>query len=163
MEFNFESPQAGPEQNQAEQLRTFQEKMKFERERLATPKFEKITKPWSEQERRIEREFPKIETPEDIELVKKLQNKFKEYRGRIRNEIEQNPNRPAELLSDTQYKALILEKLLTEGEVNSDMRLEFGTKFGGFLDMTELQKAWRVIEDYTKTGGKGIKGGTGLK
>lgn len=157
---SFKSESA--EQNRAEQLNAFQEGAKFEYERLATPKFEKLQlRP--DQEQRIEKEFPRVKAPENIELVKKLQSKFKEYRGRIRDEIERNPSKSREILTDTHYKAFILEKLLTEGEVNSDLNLELITKFGGFVDKDALKNAWAVIGDYAKTGGKNIEGGTGLK
>lgn len=105
-----------------------------------------------------------IKFPEDINIIKALQRKLKEYKGR-KNALEAKKNLyiPPEIVIDTNYKIAILEKLLTEGEINiKELSQELINKYGS-LHFECFDNACAVIEDYVNTGGKKVIGGTGLK
>lgn len=101
-----------------------------------------------------------IEFPEDIGLVRALQNKFVEYQERLGSQMKEN----SPSAKDTQYKIAVLKRLLTTGKVNkSDMfRDELGKDLHNF-DKKLFNNALGIIESYATTGGAGVTGGTGLK
>ncbi|HOX10819.1 MAG TPA: hypothetical protein P5323_04025 [Candidatus Moranbacteria bacterium] len=108
-------------------------------------------------------ESPKIKFPENINIVKALQGKLAEYKERLGAQMKEDPYKAPELFTDTNYKIAVLEKLLTDGEVNThELSRELNEKYGGF-SVGDFDNACAVIEDYTKTGGKEVAGGTGLK
>ncbi len=108
-------------------------------------------------------ESPKIKFPEDITKVKSLQEKLAEYKERLGTQMKKDPHKVPELFTDTNYKIAVLEKLLTDGEVNTyELSRELNEKYGGF-NVDDFNNACAVIEDYAKTGGKEVTGGTGLK
>lgn len=109
------------------------------------------------------KESPKINFPEDINIVKALQKKLSEYKERLSAEIKKDPYKAPEFFIDTNYKIAILEKLLINGEVNTyELSKELNKKFGG-LDIETFKNACSIIKDYAETGGENISGGTGLK
>ncbi len=115
-----------------------------------------------------EKESPKIEFPNNIDTIKKLQDKLKEYRQRLevqKKGIDQykSPEQIFQRLADSHYKIAVVEKLLLEGVVDiHELSRELNEKDGQF-DSSAFSNACAVIEDYSKTGGKSIVGRTGLK
>lgn len=109
-------------------------------------------------------ESPKIEFPEDIAVVRALQNKLTEYKERLEKQIKDNPYKAPEVFADTKYKITILEELLTKGEVDGEKLFKKITNTSKeVFNFDAYHEAYKVIEDYAKTGGKEIAGGTGLK
>jgi len=108
-------------------------------------------------------ESPKIKFPEDINIVKALQGKLAEYKERLGAQMKKDLYKAPELFTDTNYKIAVLEKLLTDGEVDThELSRELNEQYGGF-SVEDFDNACAVIEDYAKTGGKEVTGGTGLK
>lgn len=117
-----------------------------------------------EQQYSPEKKELKIEFPNDIKIVRSLQNKLAEYRERLQRKITENPNKPPEAFADTTYKIKILEELLLNGEVNGEKLFKkITTDSNEAFDFEAFGNAYGVIEDYAKTGGKNTTGGTGLK
>lgn len=109
-------------------------------------------------------ESPKIEFPEDMAIVRALQNKLTEYKERLEKQTKDNPYKAPEVFADTKYKITILEELLTKGEVDGEKLFKKITNTGKeAFNFDAYNEAYKVIEDYAKTGGKGVVGGTGLK
>lgn len=114
-----------------------------------------------------ERESPKIEFPQDIETVKKMQNKLKDYKQRLesqKSKIDPHkaPEQVFQMLADTHYKIAVLEKLLLEGSVDAhQLSRELNEKDGQF-DIEAFENACGVIEDYSTTGGKRVTGSAGF-
>ena len=110
-------------------------------------------------------EFPVIELPQDEAKIARLDQKLIEYLGRIRKLRKENPYQPPEdpMFRDAEYKITILGSLLKKGSVNArDISRELNQKFNGF-DKARFENAYKVINDYCKTGGEHARGGTGLK
>ena len=106
---------------------------------------------------------PKIKFPENIETVKALQDKLAEYKNRLKLQREEKPFKAPESFTDTNYKIAILERLLLEGEVDThDLSRELHKK-DKFVDATHFENACAVINDYVKTGGKHVRGGSGIR
>lgn len=122
----------------------------------------------AEKEMKMEKEeSPKIELPKDAEVVKRLQNKLKDYKQRLAEEKKKidpykAPEQVFHILADTNYKIAVLEKVLLEGEVNTfELSRELNSQDGQF-DSGAFNNACGVIEDYCSTGGKNTRGGTGF-
>jgi len=85
------------------------------------------------------------------------------YKERLDKQVKNSPNKTAELFFDTNYKIAVLEKLLTDGEVESDDLLsEIKMKYG-IVDKECFNNAFAVIKDYVETGGSGVVGGRLIK
>jgi len=94
---------------------------------------------------------------EDETRKKQLQNKLKEYKGRM------DPHRAPELQMGTICKIAVLERLLRDRRVNTwDFSKEMVDIYGSGFRMREFNVACAVMEDYCKTGGANLSGGTGL-
>jgi hypothetical protein len=106
-------------------------------------------------------EGPKIKLPEDVTLTKSLQDKLAEYEKRF--EKKQMERLAQEDLWDVIYKIAVLNKLLTDNEVDINKVSAELTEEYGSVNEKILENAIAVIEDYIKTGGKNLAGGTGLK
>lgn len=115
---------------------------------------------------------PVIRLPKDSDLVEKLKRKWIEYRGRVKNLREElrgeNVYSAPEVLeselltSDSFYKFAILTQLFLNGEV--DTRVHFAQLSSkGSFDSDNYNIAASVIDDYCKTGGEKVSGGTGLR
>lgn len=110
------------------------------------------------------KESSKIEFPQDIRIVKALQAKLAEYQERLQKKIKENPHKPPEAFADTKYKIAILQELLLTGKVEGEeLFKKITNESGEAFDLEAFGKAYEVIEDYAKTGGKSTVGGTGLK
>ena len=98
---------------------------------------------------------------EDQARTAQLEAKLQEYRSRYEANIrkaESEGGLPMDY--DTQAKMELLEKLLTEKKVNIEAWiLEIGHRFPA---RQTLDNAAGVIRSYVETGGKEVKGGTGL-
>ena len=106
---------------------------------------------------------PKLTMPKDPALVTKLEDKLLDYRTRLDTLREENPFKAPESFTDTNYKIAVLERLLAEGEVDTQqLSRELNEKYGG-LDVKVFNNACAVINDYTETGGDSVRGGTGLR
>lgn len=104
------------------------------------------------------KESPVIVLPNDEMRKRQLEDKLKEYKGR------KDPHRHPALQMDTICKIEVLERLLRDGKVVTwDLSREMAKTYGDSLDVDALDNACFVIEDYCKTGGKSIDGGTGLR
>ncbi|HEB47227.1 MAG TPA: hypothetical protein ENI22_02050 [Candidatus Pacearchaeota archaeon] len=114
-------------------------------------------------------ESPKIVLPEDELGRRTLKNKLDEYKGRLEEIINQNLNMHPELIRKISvksgglgYRIDILESLLKNRELDTyQFSLELNKK-DGFFDAESYNTAAAIIDDYCKTGGKNVKGGTGL-
>lgn len=108
--------------------------------------------------------FPIIKLPNDIELQAKLERKHAQYIKRIKEKGEGRENEDASQIDyETTCKAVILERLIDDGEVDT---FEFlGTETSEFH--SHVPKIYEgsvgVIKDYVETGGKHVIGGGGLK
>ena len=96
---------------------------------------------------------PIIRIAEDREIIA---HKLEEYKGRL------DKFKAPEAQFDAIYKIAIAEKLLEKGEVNTfDLSRELADKYGS-VNANLFDNACKVIEDYIKTGGRNVHGGTGL-
>lgn len=87
-----------------------------------------------------------------------LRDKLVEYKGRI------HPYCAPELQMDTICKVAVLEQLLRDGQVNTwELSSEMAKTYGSGFDANAFENACRVIEDYLKTSGQNLHGGTGLR
>ncbi len=115
-------------------------------------------------------ESPKIVLPEDELGRRTLKDKLQEYRGRLEEIKKQNPNMHPELIRRISvvggglgYRIDILESLLRDGELDAhQFSLELNRR-DGFLDVGGYNTAAAIVDDYCRTGGKNVKGGTGLR
>lgn len=99
----------------------------------------------------------RIKFPENIEMVKALQEKLAEYKNRLVLQKEKNPHRPPETFTDTNYKIAVLEKLLTDGEVSAYKLFEELLEKDGSLNEGVFENALAVISDYVQTGGENAR------
>jgi len=102
-----------------------------------------------------------LKLPQDEDLVRKLQGKLLEYAGRIEEHKYQHPELNNYIVLNSTYKAIILTKLLREGQVNSwDLSMQMHKKMGP-LDVDLFDRCYGVISSYI-VDPKNIIGGTGL-
>ena len=105
----------------------------------------------------IPKEAPIISLPDDKARQKQLQRKLKEYQERMQ------PYRAPELQMENICKIAVLERLLRDGQVNTwDFSLELAKEHGSEFNPYDFSLACAVIDDYCKTGGANLSGGTGL-
>lgn len=103
------------------------------------------------------KEAPIISLPNDETRRKQLQKKLEEYRRRMQ------PYRAPELQMENICKIAVLEKLLQNGQVNAwDFSREMAREYGPGFNTNDFSLACTVIDDYCKTGGANLRGGTGL-
>lgn len=101
-------------------------------------------------------ESPVIVLPDDETRKQQLRDKLAEYKGRM------HPYRAPELQMGTICKIAVLERLLADGKVVTwDLSREMAETYG--FNVNDFKNACGVIEDYCKTGGKNLHGGTGLR
>jgi len=107
----------------------------------------------------------RIVLPPDKYTQKVLRDKLEEYESRLNR-------RKRELFTHSEsfiranlhaiYKHAILERLLKEGEIDTfSFSLEL-QRLHGFFDILNYADAVAVINDYCTTGGRNVRGGTGL-
>jgi hypothetical protein len=101
----------------------------------------------------------KIKMPDNPEFKNKLRKKFTEYTNRVQKIKKECTHGNPQLSYNSMpgYKALIIRRLFSVGEVEtkrlaSEIKEEFGK-----LDPNLFNTAARVIYDYCKTGGKNLK------
>lgn len=98
--------------------------------------------------------------PEDKVRVEQLRDKLEEYKKRL--SAYDHPDLQLQL-DIGYYKVIILERLLENGWVNTrDFSFELAKKHGVSFNVEFFEKACAVIDDYCKTGGQNVHGGTGL-
>lgn len=96
--------------------------------------------------------------PTDPTRITRLWEKLAEYQGRI------DPFRAPELQMDAICKRTVLLTLLRHGRVDTHkLSREMAEQFGSGFDPRAFDNACAVIEDYIKTGGQSVSGGTGLR
>ncbi|MBI1975038.1 MAG: hypothetical protein HYS57_01605, partial [Parcubacteria group bacterium] len=103
---------------------------------------------------------PVIVLPDDETRKQQLRDKLTQYKGRV------HPYRAPELQMnmDTICKIAVLERLLCDGQVSTwDLSREMAKTYGSGFDVNAFNNACGVIEDYCKTGGQNLRGGTGLR
>ena len=110
---------------------------------------------------------PIIKLEQNIEAVLRLQQKLKDYRARHQMEVAaidvyKAPEQVFVILAATRYKIAVVGTLLLEGEVNTHELSRKFMKEDGNVDKESLETACAVIDDYMKTGGKNVVGGTGF-
>ncbi len=101
----------------------------------------------------------KIKLPENPELKNQLRKKFTEYTLRVQKIKKECTHKNPELCYNSMpgYKALIIRRLFSMGEVDTArLAYEIKEEFGR-LDPKLFNTAARVIYDYCKTGGKNVK------
>lgn len=117
-------------------------------------------------EKEPKQEGPQIEFPNDPEIVEKLRDKLEEYKSRLESEEEENKFQPPEIskpkTADIRYKIAVLEKVLDGSADTHSIARELQEQDGGFFDKATFENACGVIESYSRSGGKEVKGGTGL-
>lgn len=105
------------------------------------------------------------------ERYQKLAQKLEEYKKRLMDNPACDGYKAPELFLEEnnilRYRITILERLLRNGKVDSwslsrEMAQELQKK-GEVFDSRRFDSACRIIDDYVKTGGKHLVGGTGLK
>jgi hypothetical protein len=103
-------------------------------------------------------------------LREQLKAKLVEYQGRVgaakgADDSYDTPERIAEIQeksTDARYKEAVLGELLKSGRVSFlEVEKELAGEISGF-NSGKLLNAFRVIREYITTGGKGVRGGTGL-
>lgn len=103
------------------------------------------------------KEAPIISLPNDETRREQVQKKLKEYRGRMQ------PYRAPELQMENICKIAVLERLLRDGQVNTwDFSRKLAEEYGSGFNSNDFSLACAVIDDYCKTGGANLRGGTGL-
>ena len=95
----------------------------------------------------------KIFSPNDVEIIEKLENKLEEYRMRPGNDARAKYEVAYALLSQTAVDRRDIRNFYED--ILKDLDYEEAAQL--------LLNAFNVIEDYVKTGGVNIKGGTGLR
>ena len=106
----------------------------------------------------------KITMPDDPEIKSKLRKKFTEYTFRVQKIKKQCGHGNPDLCYNSMpgYKALIIRRLFSSGEVETKkMAFEIKEEFGR-LDPNLFNVATRVIYDYCNTGGKNVRKGSGF-
>ncbi|MEK7503001.1 MAG: hypothetical protein AAB556_00990 [Patescibacteria group bacterium] len=102
-------------------------------------------------------ESPILVLPKDETRKQQLRKKLAEYRGRI------DPSHAPETQMSAICKTTVLERLLRDGQVKTyDLSLEMAEMYGSGFDVNKFNNACGVIDDYCKTGGQNVSGGTGL-
>ncbi len=95
-----------------------------------------------------------------------LFKKLKEYRRRLNFARNQTTASIENLTMDaiTSYKFVVLNRLFEEGRADPfSIRIELERQLGPQFHTGSFEHAWRVIDDYCKTGGANNTGGTGLE
>jgi hypothetical protein len=101
----------------------------------------------------------KIKMPDDPELKNRLRKKFTEYTHRVQKIKRECTHGNPQLCYNSMpgYKALIIRRLFSLGEVETTrIAFEIKEEFGR-LDPNLFNTAARVIYDYCKTGGKNVR------
>ena len=102
----------------------------------------------------------RIELPRDETRVAQLREKLAEYKKR-RELYEAHGNQMA--VVNVRMKIAILELLLEYGWVETDtIREQFQGELGADFDPRHFANASETIQDYCRTGGANVFGGTGL-
>ncbi|MFH1367294.1 MAG: hypothetical protein ABIH38_04925 [Patescibacteria group bacterium] len=134
----------------------FDEKEKFVPPDL-TVHLAEIERTKAEYETRMAKDLPdKIVRPADEALLSKLQRKLEEYKGRL------DPMKPMALQSSTYCKIMVLTQVLSWGEILPSIYRE-AVKDENWFSSESFRRACWLIEDYCRTGGENVDGGTGLK
>lgn len=114
-----------------------------------------------------ESEGPKIEFPNDPQLVESLRNKLQEYEERLETEEEKNKFQPPEVAksksADSRYKIAVLKAVLEGGADTHSIARQLEREDGEFYDVRAFENACAVIDSYSKGEASKIQGGTGLK
>ena len=109
------------------------------------------------------RQEPKQKSPQitltDESLRPILERKLEEYR--LRNSAGRYKDPNADM--DAVLKAEVLERVLKSPVDAWALSREMAQKYGNAYSPEVFANACAVIDEYCKTGGKGIEGGTGLK
>lgn len=102
------------------------------------------------------------QVPLDGPIIRLVENrdvmeaKLKEYESRL------DKFKAPELQLDTIYKIAVAKSLVETGEVDThNLSMELNNRYG-FLDERLFDNACGVISDYISSGGKNLRGGTGL-
>jgi hypothetical protein len=122
----------------------------------------RLAEPLKEADCRVIFDYPVIVMPDDIQTVKKLQRKLKEYRQRIAVARQEHALDNHCHFSDAISKISILEAILLEGEVSTYcVARELAAQYPQ-IDPKTFRNACAVMEDYCGNGGRSVWGGTGL-
>lgn len=106
--------------------------------------------------------------PESPELRKRLEAKLIEYKQR-REDLNKedksywSPEKIRRYYKDVDYKIALLDAVLQEGRVDINGQAnQLIAAEGDDFSMRAFENAKGVIEDYLKSGGSNLHGGTGL-
>lgn len=104
-----------------------------------------------------EESSPILVLPKSVSLEQKLRYKLEEYEGRLY--IFRHPD----VQMNTICKIAVLERLLRDREINTwKLSIEMANIHGSDFSVHDFNHACGVADDYCKTGGKNVCGGTGL-
>lgn len=99
-----------------------------------------------------------IVLPTDETRKQQLRDKLVEYKKRM------VPYRAPEMQMNTICRTTVLEQLLCDSRVNTwELSQKMAETYGSGFDVNAFNEACGVIEDYCKTGGRNLRGGTGLR
>lgn len=102
----------------------------------------------SEMLEKMVKDMKHINLPDNPETIERLKNKLEDYKQRSSK--------------DAEYKAIVVEKLLADGKIDTEeLCVELWDK-DNKLDVYYFTNACAVIADYCETGGKETRGGTGF-
>ncbi|RJP46561.1 MAG: hypothetical protein C4548_02445 [Desulfobacteraceae bacterium] len=105
-----------------------------------------------------------IRLPDDPLIKTRLKKKLSEYEKRLEKLKKDCKHNNPDLACNSSpgYKAQIVRRLITVGEVKTpDMAKEIKEEFGT-IDFDKFNNAAKVIFDYCRTGGQNVKSGSGF-
>ena len=113
-----------------------------------------------------EGEGPVIRLPRDKKRVADLQKKLAEYQRRRSDHLSRMDAYKAPEIwfdTDSEHKIAVLSELIKKGRIGTwALSRRLVERFGIHFDVGAYERACTVIEDYCKTGGANVRGGTGL-
>lgn len=107
-------------------------------------------------------EITTIVLPEDKALKGRLERKLAEYRQRMQNASSLPEPKRTTKRTDSLYKSLLLETVLTDGSADVQAVKAQIVKAEGKVDEYCFKTAVDVIADYCVSGGLHNYGGTGI-
>ena len=100
---------------------------------------------------------PILVLTKNVSLEQKLCYKLQEYKGRLHLFVH------PELQMNIICKIAVLERLIRDRNVNTwELSIEMASTYGAAFSAHDFNNACGVIDDYNKTGGQNVFGGTGL-
>lgn len=111
--------------------------------------------------------MPVIVLSKDSVRKKQLERKLEEYEQRLKKQEGEfafsHPDMRLKYTARSRYRMYVLKELLENNKVDTyALSRNIAEKEGGLFDVEAFDEACTIIEDYVKTGGVSLRGGTGL-